>query len=78
MIKMAPSPIAPYVMRLELRPPVDAELEVSVLVPDDDDAVEDSVDETVFFEDDVELVVDEDVADAELLEVVVLHESEQS
>ncbi|RLN59536.1 hypothetical protein BBJ29_007372 [Phytophthora kernoviae] len=56
--------MAPYVIRVELSPPVETELDVPVLVPEDDDveSVDDAVD---FSEEDAEL----------LLVVVVLQES---
>jgi hypothetical protein len=40
MRRMAPSPMAPYVMRLELSPPELAELEVSASTADEDESVE--------------------------------------
>ncbi|RLN98685.1 hypothetical protein BBJ28_00020825 [Nothophytophthora sp. Chile5] len=72
MISNAPRPMAPYVMRLELRPPVDAELAVSALAADED------VDDAFEADETVEVSVEEDDVDVEVVEPepeLVLQES---
>lgn len=76
-IRTAPRPMAPYVMRLELSPPMVPELEDSVLVSDDDaEAVVEEPSDVPAVEG-VEEAEDDDVVEvaAELVDVVVLHES---
>lgn len=71
--KTAPTPMAPYVMRLELSPPKPVELEVSVLASEDEEveAVEEPAIGSVGS-------VEEDIALLVLLDGLEPHESEQS